>query len=82
MPIPARMGAIALALVSCRGRWRHRGSRRHPHESTPAVSGVADRLRPLCPYPLVATYAGRGDTNDAASFACRAPARSASGGRP
>lgn len=28
--------------------------------------------RPLCPYPLVATYNGRGDTADAANFECRA----------
>jgi hypothetical protein len=26
--------------------------------------------RPLCPYPQVARYAGTGDPNDAASFAC------------
>jgi feruloyl esterase len=29
------------------------------------------RARPLCPYPLVARYAGRGDVEDAASFVCR-----------
>ena len=42
---------------------------------------VADDLsktltRPLCPYPNVAKYRGSGDVNDAASFACVAPARS------
>ena len=26
--------------------------------------------RPLCPYPQIAVYKGRGDTNDAANFAC------------
>ncbi|HUQ52343.1 MAG TPA: tannase/feruloyl esterase family alpha/beta hydrolase, partial [Gammaproteobacteria bacterium] len=30
--------------------------------------------RPLCPYPQVAQYRGSGDVNDAASFACAAPA--------
>ncbi len=29
-----------------------------------------DRTRPLCPYPLVATYKGSGSTNDAANFVC------------
>ena len=29
------------------------------------------RSRPLCPYPLVARYAGRGDPEYAQSFACR-----------
>jgi feruloyl esterase len=38
-----------------------------------ATNGVIDRLRPLCPYPQVATYKGKGDTNDAASFECRDP---------
>jgi len=32
----------------------------------------AQRTRPLCPYPRVATYTG-GDTEKAASFACRLP---------
>jgi feruloyl esterase len=34
--------------------------------------GRIDRTRPLCPYPQVAVYDGKGDTNDAASFACKA----------
>jgi len=31
------------------------------------------RTRPLCPYPLVARYAGSGSPDDAANFACKAP---------
>lgn len=31
------------------------------------------RMRPLCPYPQVARYAGSGNPDDAASFACKAP---------
>jgi feruloyl esterase len=38
-------------------------------------NGRAVRTRPLCLYPLVARHDGRGGTDDAASFACRAPAR-------
>ena len=30
--------------------------------------------RPLCPYPQIARYKGAGDTSDAASFTCAAPA--------
>ena len=29
--------------------------------------------RPLCPHPAVATYNGKGDANDAASFSCAKP---------
>jgi len=36
--------------------------------------GAVDRTRPLCAYPRVAVYLGRGSTDDAASFACRVPA--------
>ena len=32
-----------------------------------------DRTRPLCPYPQVASYKGRGSTDEAANFACRMP---------
>jgi len=32
-----------------------------------------ERTRPLCVYPKVAVYKGRGSTNDAANFACRDP---------
>jgi feruloyl esterase len=39
--------------------------------------GRQDRSRPLCPYPRVAVYKGRGDTNDAANFQCQDPPPSA-----
>jgi Tannase and feruloyl esterase len=32
--------------------------------------GKPERTRPLCPYPQVAIYDGKGDANDAASFTC------------
>ncbi len=34
------------------------------------TSGVVDRTRPLCPYPLVARWTGIGSTDDAANFVC------------
>jgi feruloyl esterase len=30
------------------------------------------RTRPLCPYPQVARYSGKGDVNEAANFSCKA----------
>jgi feruloyl esterase len=35
--------------------------------------GKAERTRPLCPYPQVATYKGTGSTDDAANFSCSVP---------
>jgi len=32
------------------------------------TNGKADRTRPLCPYPQVATYKGTGSTDDAANL--------------
>ena len=54
-------------------QWVERGVAPDRIIATRSVNGVVDRLRPLCPYPQVATYSGRGDTNDEANFACRAP---------
>lgn len=34
---------------------------------------AADRTRPLCPYPAVATYGGSGDPEKAESFTCKLP---------
>ena len=37
------------------------------------TNGVADRSRPLCSYPQVARYQGKGSTDDAANFRCVRP---------
>jgi feruloyl esterase len=55
--------------------WVERGTAPDSVIATRAINGVADRLRPLCPYPKTAVYGGSGDTNEAASFTCRDPAR-------
>jgi feruloyl esterase len=54
--------------------WVEKGTAPEQIIATHATNGVVDRMRPLCPYPKVAVYKGKGDTNDAASFACRAVA--------
>jgi feruloyl esterase len=38
-----------------------------------STDGEIDRTRPLCPYPQVAVYRGKGSTNNAVNFACRLP---------
>lgn len=35
-----------------------------------STNGKVDRTRPLCPYPQVARYTGKGSMDEAASFAC------------
>ena len=39
------------------------------------TSGMMDRSRPLCAYPLVARYNGTGSIDDAENFTCRAPVK-------
>ncbi|WP_348267406.1 tannase/feruloyl esterase family alpha/beta hydrolase [Edaphobacter paludis] len=41
------------------------------------TEGEIDRTRPLCPYPQVAVYNGKGSTNNAANFSCRLPSQKA-----
>jgi feruloyl esterase len=41
--------------------------------STVPKVGDAIKTRPLCPYPQVAVYEGKGSVTDATSFACRVP---------
>ena len=35
--------------------------------------GAPSMTRPLCPYPQIAKYTGKGSTDDAANFVCKAP---------
>ena len=47
----------------------------HPAGANPELPAAwpASRSRPLCAYPEIARYDGRGDPEDAASFSCRLP---------
>ena len=45
-----------------------------PERITATGLGFPGRSRPLCKYPTYARYTGSGDTQDAANFACVAPA--------
>ncbi len=53
--------------------WVERGTAPEEIVATHSTNGVVDRLRPLCAYPKLAVYKGKGDTNDAVNFACRDP---------
>jgi feruloyl esterase len=44
------------------------------YESGDPAKGVK-MTRPLCPYPQIAKYKGKGDTNDAGNFACVAESK-------
>jgi hypothetical protein len=54
-------------------QWVEKGSAPGPIVATKFQGAEVKMTRPLCPYPQVAQFKG-GDPNDAASFACAAPA--------
>jgi len=53
--------------------WVEKGKAPERIVASHLTNGVADRSRPLCPYPQVADYKGRGNINDEANFVCKAP---------
>ena len=75
-------GADSMDLVTVATKWVEQGaepgSYRNPVDawkradiSSPADISGAAFTRPLCPYPSYAHYAGHGDVDSAASYACR-----------
>lgn len=51
-------------------RWIVKGVAPDRILATHSTGGKVDRTRPLCPYPQVARWNGRGSIDDAANFAC------------
>jgi feruloyl esterase len=51
-------------------QWVEKGVAPERIVASHSTNGVADRTRPLCPYPQVATYKGTGSTDDANNFVC------------
>lgn len=53
--------------------WVENGRAPERMDAARIVAGKADQSRPICAYPKVARYIGRGDRNSASSFACGSP---------
>src|SRR5262249_17562132 len=56
-------------------RWVEQGAAPDALVASHLTDGKVDRTRPLCPYPQVARYKGTGSIDEAANFACAAPAK-------
>ena len=54
-------------------QWVERGVAPARVVASHSTNNVVDRTRPLCPYPQIARYSGKGSTDDAANFSCVAP---------
>ena len=53
--------------------WVEKGKAPDVLQAARMFEGRAARTRPLCPYPQVARYSGKGSINDAANFSCVVP---------
>jgi feruloyl esterase len=69
-------GPNSFDLQTALEQWVEHGLAPEAVVATHSTNGAVDRSRPLCPYPKVAVYSGKGDTNDAANFACGDPPQS------
>lgn len=58
-------------LLSALDAWVESGTPPARLIASKVVDGKTVRTRPLCPYPLKATYTGVGSSDDAGSFTCR-----------
>ena len=66
-------GTDAFDKVGALDQWVESGTRPQSIPASHATGGAVDRTRPVCRYPAVARYIGRGSTDEARNFSCVAP---------
>ena len=54
-------------------RWREAGVAPERIDAVRIANNRIEVSRPLCPYPQIAVYSGKGTTNDAGNFTCKNP---------
>jgi feruloyl esterase len=64
-------GTDTFDLLGVMRGWVERGQAPNEVIASRVERGKVVRTRPLCPYPQVATYRGRGSTDEASSFVCK-----------
>jgi feruloyl esterase len=66
-------GASVFDVLAALERWVEDGQAPDRVPAAHVSNGKVDRTRPLCAYPRIARYQGKGSTDDAASFECQLP---------
>ena len=64
-------GPNTFDMVAALEQWVEHGRAPDRILASHSTSGAVDRTRPLCPYPQVAMYAGKGSMDEAANFVCK-----------
>jgi feruloyl esterase len=65
------VGPNTFDMVAALEQWVEQGKAPDHIIASRANNGMVDRTRPLCPYPQVAVYRGKGSTDDSGNFVCR-----------
>jgi feruloyl esterase len=65
-------GTDTFDMFTAMRNWVEKGQAPREVMASRVENGRVVRTRPLCPYPQVATYSGRGSTDEAANFTCQA----------
>lgn len=68
-------GPNSFDMLSALENWVEKGVAPAKVIASHSTNGSVDRTRPLCPYPKIAMYTGKGSTDEAANFVCRNPVR-------
>jgi feruloyl esterase len=66
-------GPTHFDMIDALDQWVDHGQAPEQIVASHVSNGAVDRSRPLCPYPLLAQWKGRGSTDDAQNFVCAAP---------
>lgn len=70
-------GPNTIDAITALENWVEKGIAPDRLIATKSTSGKVERTRPLCPYPAVARYTGKGSIDEAANFTCVVPPNSA-----
>ena len=71
-------GPNSFDMLTALENWVEKGVAPDKIIATHSTAGKVNRTRPLCPYPQVARFTGKGSIDEAASFACVNPESSSS----
>ncbi len=64
-------GTSSFDMLAALEQWVEKGAAPDSIPASRVANGKANRTRPLCPYPQIATYKGSGSVDDAANFVCK-----------
>ena len=66
-------GPNTFDMVTALEQWVEQGKAPSQIIASQSLGDGAQRTRPLCPYPPVGRWTGKGSSDEAAHFTCRAP---------